>query len=212
MSDRNVGVNKQFPTREAWLNALLCELRPMFSNVQEVLPEKIRITCGWPSRGGLAKRKRVIGQCWDIEVSGDKSNEIFISPMLELPGEVAETVVHELIHTIYMKDGHKGPFKRAARKLGLEGKMTSTNAGVELQAKLSEITQRLGPYVHAMMTPTVKTKTQGTRLVLLEQIKCDQGCVGYKLRTTRVWIDKVGVPMCAHGKLFEEQDSSGGDE
>jgi hypothetical protein len=166
----------------------------MFLDAGEELPDpaKLRITCGWPSRGGTAKRKPVIGQCWDVEASGDLSNEIFISPMLEDAHDVAATVVHELIHVKYgSKVGHKGAFKRAALKLGLEGKMTATIAGEELTVKLKAIVLELGTYPHSRLTPTLKTKKQGTRMLKASCPKC-----GYTIRLTKQWA-LLGMPRCS---------------
>src|SRR5205085_11158746 len=49
-------------SRETWLFSLSLALRPMFDGVGKPIPSKIRVACGWPSRGALSRRQRTIGQ------------------------------------------------------------------------------------------------------------------------------------------------------
>lgn len=192
--------------REQWLNWMVKELKPWFSacgNFQ--IPEALRVTCGWPSRGGLGTKKRTIGECWSAETSGDQHFEIFISPALEDALEVGATLVHEIVHTIAGTQAkHKGPFKRIALALGLEGKMTSTNANEELLGELQRIAQVLGSYPHAKLTPTCAKRKEGTRLLLFVSVCAE--CSGYKIRTTKKWLEAYGAPLCPHGILFEEEN------
>jgi hypothetical protein len=56
--------------------------------------------------------------------------EIMISPVLDDPMRVAGVLAHELVHaTVGTQHGHKGPFAKLAKKIGLEGKMTATTEG-----------------------------------------------------------------------------------
>ena len=74
------------------------KLRPDFEQLAHALPEKIRASCSWPSKSGLANKKRRIGEAWSAKNSADQSCEVFISPVLKDPLEVAATLVHELVH------------------------------------------------------------------------------------------------------------------
>ena len=48
---------------------------------------------------------------------------MFVSPYLADAIEVAAVLVHELIHVFdNCRNGHKGPFRKIAKKIGLEGK------------------------------------------------------------------------------------------
>lgn len=185
-------------TREQWLKKLVTALRPMFKKVDAPIPKDVLVSVGFPSRGGVAARKLTIGQCW---TPNKKTPQIFISPLLADAVKVADVMVHELVHAaVGCEHGHKAPFARVAKALGLEGKMTATIAGKELKAKLATITKKLGKYPHEKLTPGTGIKKQTTRLVKAE---CP-GC-GYVARITRKWIDEVGLPICPECDVnFEE--------
>lgn len=187
--------------REQWLNQAVDELRELFNEQGEAIPLNLRVSCGWPSRGGTGKANATIGQCWHPDCSGDKTIEIFISPKLADPIRVLDVLTHELIHaTMGNECGHKGPFKRLAVALGLTGKMTATKAGPELEQRLARVAAVLGDYPHAELKGGTSSgpKKQGTRLIRAE---CN-GC-GMVIRSTRTWIESVGLPQCACGGQFE---------
>jgi hypothetical protein len=50
-----------FAYREAWLAAAAEHFKPDFAAHGYSLPDRLRVTCGWPSRGGLARKARTIG-------------------------------------------------------------------------------------------------------------------------------------------------------
>jgi hypothetical protein len=60
-------------TRESWLLKLTDKLRPMFEGAGFPLPEKIRTSCGFPSKGGLATKKQRIGEAWSDAASEDQT-------------------------------------------------------------------------------------------------------------------------------------------
>ncbi len=72
--------------REGWLTELAAQVRPIFTGF-EIGP--YRVSCGWPSERALGKKSRVIGQCFACRVSKGGIFEMFISPLLEKPIEVA---------------------------------------------------------------------------------------------------------------------------
>lgn len=146
----------------------------------------------WPSSRALSSKKRTIGQCWSPSASADGTVELIASLKLDDPIEVLSVNVHEQIHAIVGNEcGHKGPFARLARKVGLEGKLTATVAGEELTKKLKRIAKNLGAYPHAALDGTVGVKKQTTRM-----IKCVCPSCGYVARTTAKWIEEVGAPLC----------------
>ena len=190
-------------TREAWLNRLTDDLAPIFKEAGSEIPEKVRVTCGWPSQGAKAKKNRRIGECWGPESSDDKCFEVFISPTLDNAINVAETLVHELVHTaVGIEFGHRAPFRRVATAVGLEGKMTATNAGETLKTALLEMTDTIGQYPHAKLT-FKKKKVQGTRMI---KVQCPDPACGYQVRTTRKWID-IGLPTCFCGTKMEAEEA-----
>lgn len=187
----------KYKTREDWLNALAVALdAEIFAPTKQRMPKKFRVTCGWPTRG-VRGRKQVLGQCHSPRQSADKSTEITITMSLSDPVEVADVLVHEMVHAVVGNDcGHKGPFRKLALEIGLEGKMTSAEMGAELTAKVKKLIKPLGKYPHAELRLSDKKK-QSTRL-----IKCECDACGYNVRITRKWLEEAGEPHCPmHGKM-----------
>ena len=178
-----------YETREQWLTAALQPLgRLIADKANEILPDAVKASCGFP--GGGSARKR-IGECWSDKSSAIQAHEIFISPVLQDAVTVLDTLLHEAIHaTVGVEHGHRAPFKRVALACGLTGKMTSTVAGPELRAALIGIALELGTYPHGSLS-LADRKKQSTRLV-----KCQCTDCGYIVRTTAKWIEKLGPPLC----------------
>ena len=182
------------PSREAWLGRLVDALRPDFAGHGCPLPERIRVACGWPSRGGRAARRKTIGEAWSSRCSSDGAFETFLSPVMADPIEVGAVLVHELVHHAVGTDaGHRGPFRRLALAVGLKGPMRSTTAGDELRRRLHGIVEAIGPYPHAALNASDR-KRQPTRMLKVGCAAC--GCV---IRMTRQWIASIGTPTCACG-------------
>jgi hypothetical protein len=194
-------------TREAWLNAALHALAPLFDDVQDADIPPLRISIGWP--GGRANQKTTRGQCWSQGSSTDGVSQIFISPWVVEPIVILGVILHEMIHGIdNCASGHRGNFIRLAKAVGLEAKWTSAKPGPALLAKLVEIETALGLWPHApMLRPGegIAADTpakQGTRM--LKVVCPTDGVDGYKVRMTQSWIDKVGCPICpCHGETME---------
>ena len=183
---------KHFPhaTRESWLTAAAHAMRPMFDAQGADKYPKFRVSCGWPK----GARGKTIGQAWHPKDSGDATSELFISPSLDNVGEVLATLMHELVHAVVGNEaGHKGPFRKLAKGLGLEGKMTATVAGEQLAADLLLLNGALGPYPHAELSKLSVTK-QSTRMLRCKCPKC--GCI---LRMTSKWLEEAGTPTCGCG-------------
>jgi len=185
--------------REDWLAQMIDLLRSDFEKIGSPLPERIRVSCGFPSKSALARKAPRVGECWGVESSEDRSFQVFISPVLKESVEVTATLVHELVHCVVGIDcKHRGPFPKVAKALGLEGKMTATTAGEILKTRLKELIEQLGEYPHARLVASNRPKTQTTRMRL---IRCpDCGCI---CRMTRKWVQEVGCPTCACGGVME---------
>lgn len=149
-----------YRTREEWLVRAMERLDDLFfDNIGRKLPEKMRVSCGFP-RG----HARAIGQCWDPEVSTDGTYEMFICPTQAEPIPVLATLLHEMVHAcVGIKAGHKKPFKDLAiKEFGLAGKPTATFAepNTPVYAKLMALAEELGPYPHAPMQKKMKPKKE----------------------------------------------------
>lgn len=179
--------------REEWLVRALPQLIKLTRDAGAKVYATPFVSVGFPHKGGMAKKKRVIGQCWTIP--DERRSHIFVSPLIDEPVQALDILLHELIHAAEPKAGHKGAFKRIALELGMTGKMTATVAGPELAAKLREIIVSIGPFPHRALTAETldAAPKQGTRMIKLE---CPRD--GYTVRTTRKWLD-IGVPKCPCG-------------
>lgn len=175
--------------REAWLTDGVKQLRPIFDRAGYTIPENVAVSVGWPGRASVTK---TVGQCWKTIASADGRNQVFISPSIEDGARALDILAHELCHAIDdCEHGHKGPFVKMVRAIGLEGKPTETIAGTELAGKLAKIVERLGEYPQGRLNPGMGRPKQSTRLL---KVECG-GC-GYLARITSKWIDEAGCPIC----------------
>lgn len=122
-------------------------LRPRFRKAGLKVPRGTKVSCSWPSEGGIGRKVRTDGETWFLKDGA----EIFISPALGQDDvEVLATLTHEMIHAALggRVDHRHAAFRNAAHAVGLTGKMCSTYAGHELAKDLAHIVKRLGPYPH----------------------------------------------------------------
>jgi len=184
-----------------WLINAVESIKPLFESAGYKVP-KLRVTCGWPSRGGVSAKKRTLGQCWDTVASADGVHQIFISPYLDVVVDeygVLSVLIHEVVHAVVgIDEGHNKVFGKCARAIGLEGKLTSTHPGEELMGKCAKLFKELGKYPHAKLDPKHSpVKKQSTRMIKMECGKC-----GYVARTSQKWIDEAGAAHCPqHGEM-----------
>lgn len=157
--------------REWWLyEAAKFLLELMAAAGEQVVP--VRVSCGWPSRGGMGQSKHVIGQCFAQEVCADGVSQIFVSPRISDSIQVLGTLLHELLHaSVGCQYGHRKEFSQAAKRVGLVGPPTATDVGPELRPVLWAFVERIGPYPHAPIMVQQKPKV-GSRLRLYE-CRCD---------------------------------------
>jgi hypothetical protein len=195
--------------RHAWLESAATYCAALLANVDCVVPAKVRVSVGWPGNGAKSK---AIGECWSPVASADQHAEIFISPRLSDSVGILGVVAHELIHAaVGHEAGHKAPFARPAKALGLVGKMTATVPGNELTALFKQWLEVNGDYPAGNLSPMDNgKKKQSTRLI---KAICD---CGYTVRITKKWIEEVGAPHCpVHGAMTcqgMDAEEGGGEE
>lgn len=193
-------------TRESWLNAAADVIRKNFADefgqhfqtAGAMHLDNLLVSAGFPSKMGLTNR---IGECWRAEASGDKTqHHIFINPRLEDPIEVVATLAHEMVHAADNgENGHKGPFTKMVRAMGLEGKPTATFAGEDFKAFVEKVLVEVGEYPHVKLVSVAAPKKQTTRM-----LKVEAKCCGYTVRTTQKWLE-IGSPMCPCGNEMEQK-------
>jgi hypothetical protein len=209
---KNQSGNKTI-NRETWLNKaarLLVEkhFNPLGLNVPD-----FKVSIGFTG----SRSQRAIGVCWRASVSSDNKAQIMIVPTIDDSMRILDILIHEMIHVIYPDDGHGSKFGKAARALGLEGKLTATVASEELKRRLKLIVAVLGEIPHSALgsgklpkteegkpvprgsvpRPIGSGKKQSTRM---HKVEC-QSC-GYTVRISNKWIQK-GLPTCVCGCSME---------
>lgn len=175
--------------RDAWLAEAVEKLRPLFIEAGTPIPEKVRASIGFPSRNAGRSNKQRIGECWGNPSDGIP--QVSVSPVTDDAAKILDILAHELVHaTVGCECGHRGPFKRLALAIGLEGKMTATVPGEALAGKLKAIASKLGPLPHVALDLSGRKK-QTTRMLKAECSPCE-----YIVRLTRKMIDTHGCPIC----------------
>ena len=182
-----------YPNREAWLHAFAdLGARKHFEAAGHPLPATLRIGVGWTSGGARAANK-VIGECYHPRAASDGVRSIIISTGAGLPDAeaVAAVLTHELAHAALEAGvGHKAPFVKLVRALGLEGKATATVAGDAWRAWAGPVLAALGDYPHSTLTAgETGKKKQATRM-----LKAECGC-GVIYRMSRK-VAELGLPAC----------------
>ena len=174
-------------TRESWLENAVDMLSPIFKQKGYDMP-KVKVSCGFPSTGNKSKH---IGQCWGRSSTTEGVNQLFISPVLDEPVQVLDTLVHELVHAIDDCVHHHGPeFKKIATDIGLQGNMREATAGAWLKEQLTAIAKQLGKYPHTKinLAHSASAKT-GPR----PRAKCKK--CGYEVTPLKKWLF-MGPPLC----------------
>ncbi len=183
-------------TREQWLTLVSDAFRSTFRELGSPLPERLRMSCGWPSVGARNKLSRkVVGECWSTTLSADGHTEIFVSPLVDDPLAAGAILVHELVHAAAgIRAGHGPRFRKLALAVGLTGPMRATGPGPDLRERLNALIAELGPYPHGSLDAlTTGRKKQGTRLLKVACPAC-----GYTARIASKWLE-AGFPVCPCG-------------
>jgi uncharacterized damage-inducible protein DinB len=182
--------------REDWLNAAATKVRLHAAGVGVTIPEKVRLSVGFPSKGALSMKRRTVGQCWQAVSSTDGHAEVFVSPVEDDPISILNTVTHELAHAATPGAGHRGAFIKVARRLGLVAPWRSTPWSDTGKAWAESARAELGAFPHARLNAATLGRKQSTRML---KLTCE---CGYTLRGTAKWLD-LAVPECplGHGEM-----------
>lgn len=173
-------------SRESWLQSAVEALTPRFAKAGFAMPP-VKVSCGWPSS---SNPRKTLGQCFPRALSGEGVNEIFISPKLEDPIEVLDTLVHELCHAVDdCFSGHGADFKDIATCVGLEGPARTAHASEELTVHLMTISSALGAYPHKSIVLPAPQKGATTH----NKAKCAE--CGYEVKMLKKWAS-YGAPIC----------------
>jgi hypothetical protein len=238
MSD--IDTNHRYADREAWFSAAMTELAPYFTEVGHPLPEgKIRVSVGFGPTGARKENSKVLGVCLTKLVVKDGVTEIWISPEHAGTAQMLGTLVHELIHAVLNQEDavvvvedeeapveawnrHDTDFAELGTRLGLEGTMSHSVSGADLNMKLELIAASLGEYPGAQVDlnmikakvpagpegmPEPKRsissgpKTQTTRQLKVACVNPKCGTYnedkeeGYIVRVSAKWL-QIGYPIC----------------
>lgn len=187
-----VDVIYSFENRETWLNALVEAMKPEFEARDCPLTRPVRVSLGFPSTGARGKR---IGECWPSTMSKDGVNEIFITPFIDNPIELADILTHELVHAWDdCKSGHKAKFKNGGARMGLRGKATCMyGRGNEAWDSWAlPLLEGVGPCPHAALDKLPSKKKQTTRML---KVQCP--CCDFTFRAAKTTIEEA---CCTHGE------------
>lgn len=178
--------------REAWLCELARKCESLFTGYKL---GPYRLTCGWPSRYALGKRRRVLGECHHHKSSKSGTHEIFITPLLDETPAVAGVLMHELGHVAAGVDAGHGPkFAAVCKHVGLtKGRPTVAVPGPELEVKLLKLAEPLGAYPHAAIVPTLKDCKPPSAV----RLQCES--CGCKIGISIKWLEEAGAPTCGCG-------------
>jgi len=176
-------------SREDWLNKALLLIR------NELIDARTTLTTSRQIRVSLAPMaSKTLGMCYPSSRSTDGANEITITMHNHDSERILATLVHEAIHAYDdCASKHRGAFRTAALAVGLEGKMTATNAGPELASTLAEYVTLLGPIPHSALSHQAKDKGRNNN-----KIKCDD--CGFQANLSAKWADQIEngfeCPVC----------------
>jgi hypothetical protein len=188
--------------REQWLTEVALHAQRLFVGYA-LAP--YRVTCGWPCRNPVGRKVRTLGECHALETSKGGVHELFISPLLDDPAEVAGVLTHELAHVAAgIKAAHGKGFVKVARHVGLtRGSPRSVGPGDRLEEQLAAITAKVGPYPHKAMVLQPKPAGKPT----VARLECECGC---KATMSLKHLERYGEPTCAcgqpMGRTSEEDD------
>jgi hypothetical protein len=179
--------------REEWLKRLAARVEPLFHGMK-LAP--YRLACGWPCRNAVGGKVLRLGECHALESSKAGVHEIFITPLIDDPQQVAGVTTHELAHVAAgIKAGHGRAYAKVCRHVGLtEGKPSQAAPGPRLADKLAALVAALGPYPHAAIVPSRRAVKARKGPVTLTCVACT--C---PVRMAAGWVAKAGNPTCGCG-------------
>jgi len=187
-------------TREVWLKeATLLIEKQILSKHNIKLPENWTVSVGFP-----AGSPKAIGQAWDKESCDDKKTySLFISPVLGNQDKVnlLQVLLHEIIHiAVGIDQKHGGEFKRVARLVGLEGRLTATYVSESnpLHAQLENVYNDVGwAYPHEVLLPKFKPKKERQSNILQLVSPSDSE---YIIKMKKDIFENEGAPFDRNGE------------
>lgn len=200
----------KFATRDEWLMALDGHIAKLLAEKAGVkkLP-KARISVGFTSHGN--KVNGIMGECWSDSASKDKHFEIFVDPQCDDALEVANTVVHERIHSVLgVKEGHGKKFTAMALKCGMTLPATATPSGPDFVRWFREVRKDIGAYPHAAlntMAPMFYKPQVHDKLVNVRCPICDYFAKIRKSDAEDPTIKRIECPH-DHGPLLRKGEDS----
>lgn len=158
---------------------------------------EVRVSCSLLSAG--MNNGRAIAHVHLKHATGNGYHEIRMGAHLggrktrESSSQVADILLHEMIHTMFPYDGHKLGFRWMCEAMGLKSPMTATTASPALAERIdNNIVKILGKYPHK----GVKLVPRGKRGIGSRSIKCECHDCGCIIRLTQKWLDIAGD--CVH--------------
>jgi len=191
--------------RETWLEEMTKQyVIPHFSQCGfeylEFSPMPIKFSVSFiEGVRSSGKNMKTVGAHYSHHFSTGGEQHILIHPSLENSNKVVGVLIHELIHAQLPTDaGHGKEFRNIALKVGLCGKMTSTEETEELQEKISSWVKKLGDYPHTSFDVSKSRKKQTTRMLKTMCMSKGHPCGNghYKTRMSRSLIETFGAPVC----------------
>jgi hypothetical protein len=210
--------------REQWLSEAVQELTPLLNHHKLQLAPSVRVSCGFPSKGGASSsERRVTGETWPSAATFDASVQIFISPLEDKAETVLGILARELVHACLPDDEGYGPnFKAACKEIGLQGRARNMTPSLDLQKRLDEIADRLGDYPNSHIILAEKQKLEKPKKKTSFKLFCPhkRECDSKKCSLTDKAIGEdytatvtakkleLGFPLCpcSHELVMEEED------
>lgn len=195
-------------TREEWLQVIAGTLAGRYEGQGVSVPERLHLSCGFPSARALSKKKRRLGECWYATASKDGINQIFVTPLVDDALEAAGIVAHELLHAALPEGaGHGKEFRAAMKKVGLTGHPTSASPGDELNKWLEEQIKVIGTYPNGAIDPMATRTGPKKQTTRLHKLFCPENKdhKEYILRATQRAID-IGIPTCPCGLKLQVEE------
>jgi hypothetical protein len=200
-----------YNTREEYLGAFISTFRQNLAGLGFTLPEAVRVSCGWPAKGGLSQSRKKLYDVWPFETSKDGFIEIFISPLLSQPLDVLTTLTAALGPACVGLNDKEG-LKRYFKVVGLTGKPAEPAPSDELKHFLEARIEESGAFPGGAIDPAKILKDEadkkpGSRML---KAQCEAPDCGYVIRLAAKWLDR-GLPVCVCGMKFigPDRDADG---
>lgn len=178
----------KYHTREEYLNAFVVSARPHFDRIGQSLPERIRVSVGFTSKGS---RGNVIGETWDDSASSDGYFEIFIKPTIADAAAIATTLTLQLCHAaVGISEGYGNQYKACTAALGFTGTTRNPKASSNFFMWALPVLDELGEMPYGALKGDTTPK-QKTNLLKLQCTQC-----GWLARVSRKHIDPHPTLEC----------------